>query len=216
MARSVRMVTEPAAGGRESVGVPTATSTGRASRGVEWHGTWSPRRENDAVRVAELPPVQRLLLTTDGTMTTALATLLAEPIGVRMLHQDTAVLAEDDDELALWAGDTVLERRVLLHGADSGTPLLFGVSRIVASRLPAAARAALAGGDVAIGIVLRAHEVETFRLPVSIGVKLAGDEAACHLGGALMCWRRYLIKAGGRPLMSIDEQFPAAGFAVRR
>jgi chorismate-pyruvate lyase len=210
------MVTERAAGGRESVGVPTVTSTGRGSLGVEWHGTWSPRRENHAVRVAELPPVQRLLLTTDGTMTTALATLLDEPIGVRTLYQDTAVLTDADDELALWAGDTVLERRVLLHGADSGTPLLFAVSRIVASRLPQAARAALTGGAVAIGIVLRAHEIETFRLPLSIGVKPATNEAARHLGGALMCSRRYLVKAGGRPLMSIDEQFPAAGFAARR
>jgi chorismate-pyruvate lyase len=31
-----------------------------------------------------------------------------------------------------------------------------------------------------------------------------------------MCWRRYLIKTGNRPLMSVDEQFPAAGFAASR
>jgi chorismate-pyruvate lyase len=210
------MVTARAAGSGESVGVRSVTATCRASLGVEWHGTWSPRCQDDAVRVAELPPVQRLLLTTDGTMTTALATLLQEPIGVRTLAQDRAVLADADDELALWKGDPVLERRVLLHGARSGTPLLFAVSRIAASRLPQAARAALTGGDVPIGIVLRAHEIETFRVPVSIGVKPATHEAACHLGRALMCSRRYLVKAGGRPLMSIDEQFPAAGFAARR
>jgi chorismate-pyruvate lyase len=210
------MVTERAAGGRHSVAVSSATHSRRASRRVEWHGTWSPRRENDAVRVTELPSVQRLLLTTDGTMTTALATLLDEPIAVRLLRQGTTVLAQDDDELSLCAGDAALERRVLLYGADSGTPLLFGVSRIVADRLPQAARAALTGGDVAIGLVLRAHEIETFRLPLSIGVKPASAEAARHLGRALMCSRRYLIKAGGRPLMSIDEQFPAAGFAAPR
>jgi chorismate-pyruvate lyase len=194
----------------------SVTCTGRAPLGVEWRGTWSPRRENDVVRVAELPPVQRLLLTTDGTMTTALATLLDEPIGVRMIYQHTSVLSEGDDELSLRAGGEVLERQVLLHGADSGTPLLFGVSRIVTGRLTRAARAALVGGDVPIGLVLRAHEIETFRLPLSVGVRAATDEAARHLGVAPVCWRRYLIKAGGRPLMSIDEQFPAAGFAVRR
>jgi chorismate-pyruvate lyase len=210
------MVMERVPGGRESVGVLSVIPSRRASTGVEWHGTWSPRRESDAALAAELPAVQRLLLTTDGTMTTALATLLDEPIDVRTLRQETTVLAQPDDELALWKGDTILERRVLLHGARSGTPLLFAVSRIVASRLQQAARAALAGGDVPIGIVLRAHEIETFRVPLSIGVKPATDGAACHLGRTLMCWRRYLVKAGGQPLMSIDEQFPAAGFAARR
>jgi chorismate-pyruvate lyase len=210
------MVTERVARRRHSGGMRTVACTGRASRGVEWHGTWCPRRQNDAVRVAQLPPVQRLLLTTDGTMTTALATLVDEPIGVRMIRQHTAVLAESDDELSLWAGGEVLDRQVLLHGADSGTPLLFGVSRIVTSRLPLAARAALIGGDVPIGLVLRAYEIETFRLPLSVGVKAASDEAACHLGAAPVCWRRYLIKTGGRPLMSVDEQFPAAGFAAPR
>jgi chorismate-pyruvate lyase len=100
--------------------------------------------------------------------------------------------------------------------ADSGTPLLFGVSRIVTSRLPRPARAALIGGEVPIGLVLRAHEIETFRLPLSVGVKAASDEAARHLGVALVCSRRYLIKAGGRALMTVDEQFPAAGFAAQR
>jgi chorismate-pyruvate lyase len=193
----------------------SVTCTRREPLGVEWSGTWSPRRENDAVRVAELPPVQRLLLTTDGTMTTALATLLDEPIGVRMIHQHRAVLAEGDDELSLSAGREVLERQVLLHGADSGTPLLFGVSRIVTSRLTSAAATALIGGDVPIGLVLRAHEIETFRLPLSVGVKAPSDEAARHLGAAPVCRRRYLIKAGGQPLMSVDEQFPAAGFAAQ-
>jgi chorismate-pyruvate lyase len=150
----------------------------------------------------------------DGTMTTALATLVGESIGVRLLYQDTTVLEEDDDELSLCAGGEVLERRALLHGAESGIPLLLGVSRIVAHRLPRPARAALLGGDVAIGLVLRTHEIETFRAPLSIGVKPASDEAARHLGAAPMCWRRYLIKTGNRPLMSVDEQFPAAGFAA--
>jgi len=49
--------------------------------------------------------------------------LLGEPIGVRLLCQHTTVLAQDDDELSLCAGDEVLDRRALLHGAESGTPL---------------------------------------------------------------------------------------------
>jgi chorismate-pyruvate lyase len=210
------MLTKPARRARDSAHMRTVPCRSRESHGVEWQDTWSPTRELEAARVAQLPALQRLLLTTDGTMTTALSMLVGEPIGVRLLHQHTIVLAQDDDELSLSAGDEVLERRALLHGAESGIPLLLGVSRIVANRLPPAARAALIGGDVAIGIVLRTHEVETFRAPLGIGVKPASDEAARHLGAAPMCWRRYLIKAGKRPLMSVYEQFPAAGFGASR
>jgi chorismate-pyruvate lyase len=131
----------------------TVTCRSSESRGVVWQDAWSPPCEDEAERVAELPALRRLLLTTDGTMTTALAILVGEPIGVRLLSQHTAVLAQDDDELSLCAG---------------------------------------------------------------VGVKPASDEAAHHLGGGATCWRKYLIKTGHRPLMSVDEQFPAGGFAASR
>lgn len=183
---------------------------------LAWHGSWSPRRALEAARVAGLPVLQRLLLTTDGTVTTTLATLMGEPIGVRTLDQRSVVLSDDDVELALHAGDRVLERSVLLYGAASGTPLLYGASRIVSDRLPRGARDILAGGGVAIGLVLRSYELETFRAPLSVGVRAASDDASAHLGRGLMCWRRYAINAGGQALMIVDEQFPAAGFGSAR
>ena len=179
--------------------------------GVEWHGSWTPYDADAVAAVAALPVLQRLLLTTDGTVTTALATIVSEPVSVRILAQRTIALAADDDDLGLWAGAKVLERRVLLHGADSGTPLLYGSSRIVAHRLPRAARDDLASGTIAIGLVLRAHEIETFRVPLAIGVLPASADAAALLGPGLVCARRYAINAGGRPIMVVDEQFPADG-----
>jgi len=183
---------------------------------LAWHGSWSPRRALEAARIADLPVLQRLLLTTDGTVTTALATLMGEPIGVRTLAQRSVVLSADDDELALTAGERVLERSVLLHGAASGTPLLYGASRIASDRLPRGARDVLLGGGVAIGLVLRSYQLETFRAPLSVGVRTASADASAHLGSGLMCWRRYAINAGGQALMIVDEQFPAAGFGAAR
>ncbi|HEX2772146.1 MAG TPA: chorismate pyruvate-lyase family protein, partial [Micromonosporaceae bacterium] len=148
---------------------------------VAWHGSWSPCRAVEVARVADLPVLQRLLLTTDGTVTTALSTVVGEPIGVRTLDQRATVLAHDDDELAMKAGERILERSVLLHGAASGTPLLYGASRIVLHRLPRGARDALLGGGVAIGLVLRSYELETFRAPLSIGVRPASEAATPHL-----------------------------------
>jgi hypothetical protein len=115
------MITERARRERHSVHMRTAC--GFRESLVEWQDTWSPTREHETRRVAALLALQRLLLTTDGTTTAALAMLLGEPIGVRLLCQHTTVLAQDDDELSLCAGDEVLDRRALLHGAESGTPL---------------------------------------------------------------------------------------------
>jgi chorismate-pyruvate lyase len=198
------------------VPMPAAALRPAASLGVEWRGSWAPQEADEAARVAELPALQRLLLTTDGTVTTALATIVDEPVAVRMLSQDAVAIADDDADLALWAGANVLERRVLLHGAHSDTPLLYAASRIVPHRLPRPARDALLYGEIAIGLVLRTHEIETFRVPLSVGIKPAGDDAAAHLGHGLMCWRTYAINANGRPVMIVHEQFPAAGFVAQR
>jgi chorismate-pyruvate lyase len=187
-----------------------------ASLGVEWQGSWAPRDLGDAAVVAALPALQRLLLTTDGTVTTALAAIAGEPVGVRNLGQHTVAIDGDDAALALWSGAKVLERRVLLHGTDSGTALLYGASRIVTHRLPRPARDALLDGGVPIGLVIRQHEIETFRVPLSVGVKPASGAAAVHLGPGLMCWRTYAINASGRPLMIVHEQFPADGLGAQR
>ncbi len=189
-----------------------ATATRFAAAGIEWRGSWAPREADDVARVVELPTVQRLLLTTDGTVTTALATVVDEPVAVRMLWQHTVALAADDEQLDLWAGGEVLERRVLLHRAGSGAPLLYGASRIVAHRLPRAAREQLLAGTVAIGVVLRSHRIETFRAPLAVGLGPASDGAAAQLGDGQMCHRTYAINAAGRPLMIVHEEFPAAGF----
>jgi len=193
-----------------------ATAVRPAPAHALWHGSWAPPEAEDGARIARLPALQRMLLTTDGTVTTALAMIAGEPVGVRMVSQEVVALAEDDGELALWAGANVLHRRVLLHGAESGTPLLYGASRIVAHRLPRPAREALVAGGVAIGLVLREHEIETFRAPLSVGVMPASDAAAAHLGPGLMCTRTYAICSQGRPLMIVHEEFPAAGFGARR
>ena len=189
-----------------------ATAIRPAPAGVRWHGSWASQDEDEAARVARLPAAQRLLLTTDGTVTTALATLAGERVCVRTLSQDVVEIDEDDEELALWAGGKILDRRVLLSGAGSGTPLLYGASRIVAHRLPRPVRDALLHGGAAIGLVLRAHEIETFRVPLSVGVAPASEAAAAHLGPGLMCQRTYAIRSQGRPLMIVHEEFPAAGF----
>jgi chorismate-pyruvate lyase len=181
--------------------------------GVEWQHTWTPSQPHDSEFVQRLPALQRLLLTTDGNVTTALGTVISEPVGVWLLDQRPRTLDYDDYELQLQAGCEMLLRRVLLYGSRSGTPLLLGSSRIAFGRLPNGALEALLDGEVPIGLVLRTHHIETFRAPLSIGVKPATGDAAALLGTGLMCRRTYAIESGRLPLMVVDEQFRADGFA---
>jgi chorismate-pyruvate lyase len=156
-----------------------------------------------------LPAIQRLLLTTDGTMTTALAACHGEKVGVRLLGQEIVTLAGPDAALELGAGGKVLARRVLLFGQRSGTPFLYGCSRVALHRLDREVRAELLAGDAPIGLVLRSHRLETFRAPLDVGVRPGEGEIATHLGSGLLCFKTYAIIARGRPVMVVHEEFPA-------
>lgn len=181
---------------------------------VEWRHAWMPSQPREAELVARLPVLQRMLLTTDGTVTTALGTMVGEPVCVSMLGQERRMLEADDAELQLREGGEVLIRRVLLRGSYSSRPLLLGYSRIALSRLPRAPRELLLSGDVAIGLVLRSHRIETFRAPLRIGVRQASSYVAGLLGAGLMCRRTYTIDSGGIAVMVVHEQFPASGFTT--
>jgi chorismate-pyruvate lyase len=181
--------------------------------GAHWRGSWTPSLTADRDALRSLPLAQRMLLTTDATVTAALAALTAEPIGVWRLGQELVTIEHDDDELGLAAGRGILERRVVLYGSQSRWPLLHATSRIALGRLSSDARRALLTTNTAIGLVLRERRIETFRAPLLVGVLPATDDAAALLGDGLMCRRRYAIESGGAPLMVVDEQFPAAGFA---
>ncbi len=156
----------------------------------------------------DVAPLQRFLLATDGTVTPALAAYLGEPVGVRVVGQEQVVLTEPDDDLALPPGRPILERRVVLHGTESGTVALYADSRAAVERLSPAVRADLLSGDLPIGLVLRRHRIETFREALGAGRRPARGEAASHLGRCDVCWRTYAIISGGRPLIVVHEEFP--------
>jgi chorismate-pyruvate lyase len=166
-------------------------------------------KDEDVEWLDALPPIQRLLLSTDGTMTTALAAYYGEQIGVWVLGQEIVVLAEPDEELDLTPGERVLARRVLLFGQRSGASLLYGRSRVALDRLSPEPKAQLLVGDTPIGLVLRHYRLETFRAPLDVGVRPGNGEVAAHLGSGLLCFKTYAIMAGGRPLMVVHEEFPA-------
>jgi chorismate-pyruvate lyase len=157
-----------------------------------------------------LPATQRFLLSTDGTMTTALAAYHGERVDIRLLGQEVLTLDEPDTTLELASGERILVRRALLVGTRSGASLLYGYSRVALDRLSPEVRAELLAGEAPIGLVLRDHRLETFRALLDLGVRSGRGEVAAHLGSGPLCFKTYAIFAGGRPLMVVHEEFPTA------
>jgi chorismate lyase len=162
-----------------------------------------------AVDYATLPPFQRGLLVIDGTVTTFLEAMAGESLVVRTLAQQEAALSSPDADLALPAGAPVVERSVVLSGQRSGRVYAIAESRIVADRLPAAVRAALATGAIGIGQALRMPGFDSRRDGLWFGRtrRQAPAEVVAQTGAEFLV-RCYLVHGGGRPVLRISEFFP--------
>jgi chorismate-pyruvate lyase len=164
------------------------------------------------VDLGQLDLLQRLLLTTDGTVTQFLATSMEEQIEAVCLSQHVRGAGEERRMLALRPGQRVIDRRALLRGTVTGRNYLYGQSAIALGRVPRAVRHGLLHGDSPIGLLLRQHRTETFREILWRGT-LPACEAARHFllaDGSPLLARRYRVWIDHRPAMLITELFPHA------
>lgn len=183
-----------------------------------------PGEERVDERVGPLSPdgfplglMQRILVTTDGTVTHVLEAYTGERI--RVLKVSEANVPWDDfrnAQLDLSGGETVVKRTVLLRGAQSGENLIYAVSRIAMDRLPARLRAELLGSDDPLGRLIGQHRLETFREILVSGQEPAGARGTFFGMDEkdMMIFRTYRIIMNARPVMLITERFPATAFVV--
>ncbi len=160
-----------------------------------------------------LTKFQRVLVGTDGTVTTILETFAGEPVEVVKLLQVFDTSNEGDADL-LVSGDRVLRRRVLLRGRRTHQSLLYAEAVVVLDRVDPLILDGLLDTDKAIGVLLAESRAETFREILRVGREPAGP-CAVHFGidpAAELVWRTYRIIAGGRPAILITEKFPADFF----
>ncbi|MEO7387028.1 MAG: chorismate pyruvate-lyase family protein [Gammaproteobacteria bacterium] len=160
----------------------------------------------------ELSPLQRALLVIDGTVTSFLSAWALEPVAVQPLGQRAAVLPDAVAWLDAPAGTPVVERQVLLRGADSQRLFAHAESLICVDRLPATLRAGLESGGLSLGQLLLMPGFESRReglwygrerpleMPDGVRAQTAPD----------FLTRAYRVSAASRPLMLITERFPWA------
>ena len=166
--------------------------------------------------VVEQPPgvLQRVLLTTDGSIGRILEVFADEPIEAVKLEQWSVPAGEENPALALAVGEEVLRRRVLLRGAQSGRNFIYADALIAIRRVHPTLRSGLLDTSVPIGKLLTLVRAETFRELLSSGKEPAGT-CARHFGieeHDEVFVRDYRIVNGGEPIMLITEKFPTNWF----
>lgn len=173
----------------------------------------------DPAGSVDVDPLDRMLLTADGTVTTLLEACTDEPIstatirlagpapleqlliaGGRWWHPDARLLDLAPQERSI-------VRQVILRGERSGVAYVLAESLVAPDRLPDLVAARLRHPGSSLGRLLAASELETRREVLDIVAVRAG-EAGDHLGvppGAQLARRTYTIGIGRQPIAAVTE-----------
>lgn len=148
---------------------------------------------------------QKIMLTTDGTVTELLSLYCGEPIVARKLGETLETTAHAGNPVR------VLHRTVLLCTA-AGEPCLYAQSHFMFDRFPAAIQRDLLETTTPIGLLWRRERLEMHR--EIIERKRETDPTVAALLGVpadadLLC-RTYRIVHGGETLGTITEKFAAS------
>ncbi len=163
-------------------------------------------------RVGRLSPIQKMLLGTDGSVTSILEVITGEPVGIETLEQRVVPANEEvARELNINVGEEVNYRVVRLKNMKSGETLIHAVSYTPLRRLEPEFKNDLMRADIPIGQILHKHRIES-RRDITRAECEQADEHMSKLfkifPKELMLARRYKIIRKGEPLIAIRETFP--------
>lgn len=166
------------------------------------------------INPAELSTFQRILLTTDGTLTHILEAYLYEPIQVVKLSEKSTTLTQDIKIMNLSQGTEVIARKILLRGRISRRNFLYAESILVPERLEKKFRDELLKTQTPIGKIWLENRVETFKEIIDSG-KENNRLLASYFGletETNFFFRTYCVYSNRQATMMITEKFPANFF----
>jgi len=157
-------------------------------------------------RLGSLSSTQKILLATDGSVTTILDVLTGHVTIRTLLQEFRAADADVADLLNLDKGTTINYRVVVIEGKK---PLIYATSIIPLDRLDNDFKEDLIRADIPIGRILKKHNIESRREIKSVAV----EEANQHLQeifdtDSLMLTRTYNIIHKDQILIWLKETFP--------
>ncbi len=165
------------------------------------HAGYAP---HDGRGLTKLSLIGRLLLTSDGTVTTMLEQIVGEQIETAWLDQSMAPVDEKTAALMSFPVASLVTRTTHLVGSTTGTTYVRAKSVFSQSAMPALVLADLLTTNEPIGRLLRRHRVESFREILSVHI----PEHSYPMEPS----RRYLIFIGGLPALLIEESFTTSCF----
>jgi chorismate-pyruvate lyase len=160
--------------------------------------------------IDDLDLLQRILVSTDGTVTDVLAVAFLEPIDLVRMSVTVEPAAAPIDALEVAAGETVMRREIVLRGRESGRSYACARVLIAADRLLPDFRDALLEGRVPLGQLWQSHRVETWKERPRVRGRQAGDLSGFLGVGTTeeLIERTYRTYNGGRPVFLVTEFFP--------
>ncbi len=161
-----------------------------------------------------LSSFQRILLTTDGTVTEILEAQFWEAINLIKLFQEKQVINTRIPFLEIDAGTEILIRKILLQGQQSKTNYIYAESILVPGKLGSDLQEKLIKTDKPLGRLMIEARTETFREILTCKREKA-EELGSHFklpADANLVSRTYRVFAQKKPIMLITEKFPETAF----
>ena len=154
---------------------------------------------------------QKILLTTDGSITAILDVLYGK-ISLDTLDQHLEKADEEHAKLVnVDAGEEINFREVIMHKGEQ--PLIYAISHVPLGRCSKEICSDLLRADIPIGRILKNYQIESRREVRNIGIEKPNDKLKELFGtDADMLARDYVIISNNEILMWIKEMFPITHF----
>ncbi|WP_036798420.1 chorismate pyruvate-lyase family protein [Pleurocapsa sp. PCC 7319] len=166
------------------------------------------------INPSKLSTFQRILLTTDGTLTEILEAYLFEQIRVVKLSEGIVSITQDILPLEVKQGSEVIERKILLQGKISRKNFIYAESILVTERLEEKFKDELLHSKTPLGRLWLENKFETFKEIVDTAEETVGKLSTyfpIQPEDSILS-RTYLVFSQGKPIIMITEKFPASYF----
>lgn len=162
----------------------------------------------------QLSTFQRIMLTTDGTLTEILEAYLFEKMQVIKLFQEMIPLKHDIATLDLKEGEKVVERKILLQGKVSRKNFVYAQSIISPGRFDKKIQEQLEKSKKPVGQLWLENKIETFREILDSGKEQAGELSEYFQINKEdpVLYRTYRVFSNRKPIIMITEKFPESFF----
>lgn len=166
------------------------------------------------INPSTLSTFQRILLTTDGTVTDMLEAYLFEQIQLIKLSEHLMEIENEIPLMPVKKNDRIIKREILLRGKISRRNFIYANSVIFVENLNERFKNELLNTKTPIGKLWFEQKVENFKEIID-----SGKEPAQALASYFsikpeenLLYRTYTVYSQGKPTMMITEKFPESYF----